>query len=1405
MNSESLTSEVRMLINALPGIFFILSPEGLIISASNDCCILFGKKLNEIRGKSIFELLPLNSDDNNHLQNLFAKIHQKRTPEVFFSTSHICNNLFANKHFCKIELRPLINEANNVTYLLLQIEPTSLNYTKQDYSWLLDSVPDAVILIDEKEKILYFNKEAERLFGYKYEELKGESVKKIFHSADVRDALPKLQTLAGKTQPLPAIPSRIITAQKKNQKTFQADISIVPFKTEEGVIALTIIRDITEKIYETEKLQALAQQLQSYNERLEEKVRSRTEEITLGDLQYRYLFENNPMPMWIFDAVSLQFLNVNAAAISTYGYRREEFLSMRILDLLPDKEKDRFISVEHVSTYKPGSQEKTVWKHLKKDSTIITVEVIEQPLQFNRRNARLVLISDVTEKIKSEEKLIASESRFRSLIENGHDVINLLDEDFKVFYRSPSAQRITGRTDDEIFGYSALKHVHPNDLQLVKEEIKELIKSPENRKKMLFRYITKDGKTVWLEGLATNMLQDENIKAIVFNYRNVTENIVAEEKLKQSEEQYRNTLDNMIEGVQIIGFDKKYIYVNEAFAKQSGRKKEELIGRNILEVIPEMNTNRIYDIAESCLMSGKHMQIENRFILPGDTEKWYQLSIQPTSYGLFILSVDVTEKVKATVALKEEKQKLEQLAAASPGVIHSFQMDLKGNFTLLYSNDTCETIYGLSFETLKSNFSQFAKFIHPDDRDTVIRSISHSSITLSKIQLEYRYNHPEKGLLWHEVSDIPVKEPDGNITWHGVVIDVTERRKNEEKLAEQSARLQNLSNNLPGLILFQLVGKNQIERKFTYISDEVERIAGFTPAEVLNDPMVLCNRIHEDDIAKLISEDEASLKNMSVFNIETRFRDIKNEIRWLNIVSTLRKQNDNGLIIWDGFLIDITERKRSEEESRVLNERYMAVAKATSDAIWDFDFKEKKGFVLGTGYKHLFGYNIVNDYTKDGFWEDNLHPDEKEKLVKEMNAVIADKRKIKGSSEYRFRKADGSYAFIKEMFFIARDDDGNPLKLLGSKHDITAQKIADDELHKRYQENQTLSERFSAILNTLPADIALLDRKGILQDTNEAWKQVKDKANFLIYGYNKGDNYLQISQFTNTSDKKTAQNAMKGIRSVLKGKAKEFVFEYSCFSAKAGKWFRMITTQLKGQGFLGAVVMHIDITEIKKLEEEKLKSKIEEQRKITEAMVQGQEKERNAIGIELHDNVNQILVSSNMLLSMIMANPSMLNELMPKCIDNIRFAVNENRRIAHELVIPNRVTETLLQQVKRVAKTMFNDTGIKTKLLQKDFNEEILSEEQKLTVYRIVQEQCTNILKHAKATGVVFRFSMSNNQFRMRISDNGIGMKKEKIQEGIGLRNIRHRLSIVNGFAIIDSAKGKGFTLIIEMPVLAFS
>lgn len=657
-------------------------------------------------------------------------------------------------------------------------------------------------------------------------------------------------------------------------------------------------------------------------------------------------------------------------------------------------------------------------------------------------------------------------------------------------------------------------------------------------------------------------------------------------------------------------------------------------------------------------------------------------------------------------------------------------------------------------------------------------------------------------MVWHNGSAMPMRDADGSTVWHGMIMDITEQKKAQEKITQQNAQLETLSNNLPGVMIYQLTGTSLTDRHFTYLSNEVTRVTGYTPQEVMDNPMLLYSCIFEDDRDYLGQAEIESYLNKTVFNVEVRFRNYKNEIRWLNIVSTPRVV-DKSIIVWDGFHVDITDRKNAEEEIKLSNERYESVAHATSDAMWEHDYRTGKTFVLGTGYKNLFGYPIVNDYYDLTFWESRIHPDDRSRIIKEEDRARDNKRITKGFVAYRLLKANGEYAYVTDRYSIIRDKDGKAIKMRGSKQDVTAQKLAEEQLRKSLAENSLMASRLSTILNALPANIALLDRKGIILDVNQAWVSRNEKLCAVIGQYKVGDQYLKVKE-PSVAQSADAKAMAKGIKAVLDRKQNEYVVEHSCEIDKVRNWYRMIVTSLRSNSFEGAVVMHIDITEVKQLEAERLKSQLDEQRRITQAMIQGQEKERNAIGIELHDNVNQILVGTNMLLSMISNNTSMLDEFLPKCIDNIRHAVNENRRISHELVTPNRVTETFLQQITRLLQTMLNSVGLKTKVNHKVFTDELLSDEQKLTAYRIVQEQCTNILKHAKAKQVVITLSTSNTLFKMRIADNGIGMEKGKAEEGIGLKNIRNRLTVLDGSAIIESAPGKGFALQVEMPLRGY-
>jgi PAS domain S-box-containing protein len=227
----------------------------------------------------------------------------------------------------------------------------------------------------------------------------------------------------------------------------------------------------------------------------------------------------------------------------------------------------------------------------------------------------------------------------------------------------------------------------------------------------------------------------------------------------------------------------------------------------------------------------------------------------------------------------------------------------------------------------------------------------------------------------------------------------------------------------------------------------------------------------------------------------------------------------------------------------------------------------------------------------------------------------------------------------------------------------------------------------------------------------------------------------------------------------------------------------------------GISVFIRDITEKKKLEIELAEQQRREQLRSIAAALEAQEKERNAIGIELHDNVNQILVGTKLVLGMIKNDPVKNASLVQSCFENIQQAINENRKIAHELVSPDLDTQTLLQQLSNLCIDMLEAAGLHYVISSEEFNEAVLTGNQKLTIYRIAQEQCTNIVKYAKAREVMIVLTTTDKIFTMSIRDDGQGMEKEKTAAGIGLRNINGRLSVFNGTSSVITSPGNGFEL----------
>ncbi len=167
--------------------------------------------------------------------------------------------------------------------------------------------------------------------------------------------------------------------------------------------------------------------------------------------RYRYLFEHNPMPMWIYDSETLHFMTVNNAAVSAYGYSETEFLSMTILDIRPREDKTGTKSTAQSASQK-GMHYAGSWKHIKKDGSMMDVEITSYPTTFKKRKARLILANDITAKIRAERLFRESEEKYRKLVETMNEGLVYLDSNNVIQYANDYFCHSLGYTKDDLAG-----------------------------------------------------------------------------------------------------------------------------------------------------------------------------------------------------------------------------------------------------------------------------------------------------------------------------------------------------------------------------------------------------------------------------------------------------------------------------------------------------------------------------------------------------------------------------------------------------------------------------------------------------------------------------------------------------------------------------------------------------------------------------------------------------------------------------------------------------------------------------------------------------------------------------------------------------------------------------------------
>lgn len=237
------------------------------------------------------------------------------------------------------------------------------------------------------------------------------------------------------------------------------------------------------------------------------------------------------------------------------------------------------------------------------------------------------------------------------------------------------------------------------------------------------------------------------------------------------------------------------------------------------------------------------------------------------------------------------------------------------------------------------------------------------------------------------------------------------------------------------------------------------------------------------------------------------------------------------------------------------------------------------------------------------------------------------------------------------------------------------------------------------------------------------------------------------------------------------------------------------TNQTYELGLLQEKEAHAE--EKKLLEEQVALERAMKQKAITEAVLTAQETERTEIGRELHDNVNQILAAARLYIDMARKKEEDKDSLLATSATYTQSAIEEIRKLAKVLITPLIKDMGLVDSIRGLIEDIMNVHPIEIKLTTTSLKEDLFNEKFKLSLFRIIQEQINNILKHAQANQITIDLTQNGEELVISIADNGVGFDTSKRRKGVGLVNITSRVELYKGNVVISSRPGEGCTLTI--------
>jgi PAS domain S-box-containing protein len=456
---------------------------------------------------------------------------------------------------------------------------------------------------------------------------------------------------------------------------------------------------------------------------------------------------------------------------------------------------------------------------------------------------------------------------------------------------------------------------------------------------------------------------------------------------------------------------------------------------------------------------------DGRFVWVHDISEPIEDRWGRTIYWLGFL-YDVTERHEAESGLRVAEERFRQLVEQTPAIVYQEPpsdeaYDAASAFT--YISPQVESILGYPLERWVGQGDFWLEVMHPDDRDAVLAESERTALSGEPYRQDYRMIAADGRAVWFHDESILIRDDDGRpILWQGVMLDITRRMEAEERLREAERRYRALVEHIPAVVY---VESPDADPERFYLSPQVQAVFGWSVDEWTWTPDFWIDHVHPDDRERVWDTDQSSNGSKEPYSMDYRFLAKDDRWVWIHDEATFLQTEEGGF--WQGFLLDITERKRAEEQLREAELKFRTIVEQNQAIFYMQEIDPADPTISNTVYvapgnTDLIGYTAEEIEADPTLWRKILHPEDRERVLTadaESNLADEDGR---FSMEYRMVRKDGDIVWVQDEATLVRPEGREPY-WQGFLLDITERKRAEERLAQALEVEREATNRLRTL------------------------------------------------------------------------------------------------------------------------------------------------------------------------------------------------------------------------------------------------------------------------------------------------------------------------------------------------------